>query len=188
MSPSKRTGDRIYKIFLQIGRASRTRATFLDVASSSSSDGKRKVSAPQSLYDAVTRRSQPDRYLRRRKVDPRSGRTVGGRPVAPEEVLASRWQRQLQRLGEVDGEDDEEVDKNTKMIQSGLALSGEREEALPDSVRVFFGKGSDGQDLLKAVHQYTSDFFNHQGLEDVCARSFDGSSLLAMGMCKPFVR
>jgi hypothetical protein len=110
------------------------------VASSSSSDDKRKVSAPQSLYDAVARRSQPDRYLRRRKVYPRSGRTAGGRPVAPEEVLASRWQRQLQRLGEEDGGDDEEVDKGTKMIHSGLALSGEREEALPDSVRVLFEK------------------------------------------------
>jgi hypothetical protein len=78
--------------------------------------------------------------LRRRRVDPRSGRTAGGKAVDPEEVLASRWQRQLQRRGEADEGEDEEVDKNTKMMQSGLALSGERDEALPDSVRVLLEK------------------------------------------------
>lgn len=111
---------------------------FVELASSTNSSvGKRKVPKPQSLYDAVARRSQPDRYLRRRRVDSRSGRT---KAVAPEEVLASRWQRQLQRRGEADEGEDEEVDKNTKMMQSGLALSGERDEALPDSVRVLSEK------------------------------------------------
>ena len=95
---------------------------------------------PQSLYDAVARGSQPDRYLRHRKVNAKSGKRHSGRPVAPEEVLANRWGRQLKRIGKQnEGEDgdghDAEIDQNTKLVQNGLVLSGERDEALPDSVR-----------------------------------------------------
>lgn len=93
-----------------------------------------KIRPPQSVYDAVARRSQPDRYLRRPRVNPETGQLWGGRPVAPEEVLADRWRRQLKRLGEVDDEDNDDIDKHTKLTQTGLALSGERDEALPDSV------------------------------------------------------
>lgn len=31
------------------------------------------------------------------------------------------------------------------------------------------------------MHQYVSDFYHNQGLEDVCTRQFDETALLAMG-------
>jgi hypothetical protein len=144
-------------------------------------DSKANIRPPQSLYDAVARRSEPDRYLRRAIVDPRPKRHHDGKPVGPEQVLAHRWREQLKRIGE-DIVDDDETDGNTKAVETGLVLSGERDAALPDSVRVLALKLVDGQDLLKALHQYTSDFFNRQGLEDVCSRQFDETALLTMGM------
>jgi hypothetical protein len=36
--------------------------------------------------------------------------------------------------------------------------------------------------LLAAIHQYTADFFQNQGLEEVCSRQFDETALLAMGV------
>jgi hypothetical protein len=35
---------------------------------------------------------------------------------------------------------------------------------------------------LEALHQYVSDFFEHQGLMDVCATQFDETALLAIGL------
>lgn len=110
------------------------------MASSRTPGGTARNPPPQSLYDAVARGSQPDRYLRRPKVDAETGKLNSRKPVAPEQVLANRWQRQLKRIGkqnsdEAGNKDDDEIDQNTKLIQNGLALSGERNDALPDSVR-----------------------------------------------------
>jgi len=110
------------------------------VASSSTSGRTARNPPPQSLYDAVARRSLPDRYLSRPRFDPENGKLNCGKPVAPEQVLASRWGRQLKRIrkqseDEAGNKDDDGSDQNTKLIQNGLALSGERNDALPDSVR-----------------------------------------------------
>jgi hypothetical protein len=61
------------------------------------------------------------------------------------------------------------VEEDVKLVEVGLAVPSQRDEALPDS------------DLLGALHQYAADFYQKQGLEEVCTRNFDETALLAMG-------
>ena len=82
----------------------------------------------QTVYDAVARKSAPDRFLNAKKRNPRSGKLGSTRPVPPETILAYRWRQQLQHAKIPDRVDD------VSMMQAGLVVPSHRNPALPDSV------------------------------------------------------
>jgi len=96
----------------------------------------------QSLYDAVAGNSREDRFLNshvvRRTDRPRTSRTV-----PPETVLAYRWRRNRQAKRDDDKDEDEELeelmvdeDEDVKMMQAGLLVPSDSNEALPHSVQL----------------------------------------------------
>ena len=85
----------------------------------------------QTVYDAVARKSGHDRFLYSSKSISKTGKFVHTHAVPPETILASRWQHQLRRAGVADEIDD------VKMMQAGLVVPSQRNEALPDSVGSF---------------------------------------------------
>lgn len=82
----------------------------------------------QTIYDAVARKSCRDRFLYSNKSISKPGKYVHTRAVPPETILASRWQLQLRHAGR-----HEEID-DVKLMQAGLVIPSQRDEALPNSV------------------------------------------------------
>jgi hypothetical protein len=86
----------------------------------------------QTLYDATAERSRKDRFVDLHGRDRRTQKPVSTKPVSPDVILSSRWQRALKRQ-KADIESDEE---EVRLMQAGLVVPSERHEALPDSVRI----------------------------------------------------
>jgi hypothetical protein len=47
---------------------------------------------------------------------------------------------------------------------------------------VYFEVLANVKDLLTAVHEYVADFFQKNGVENVCSRQFEETALLALGI------
>jgi len=59
---------------------------------------------------------------------------------------------------------------DVKVSCAGLVVSSELAEEVPDS------------ELVKALHAYTAEFFDREGVMGECARRFEETALLALGI------
>ena len=97
----------------------------------------RRETRHRTLYDAVARKSQEDRFLNISNVNKQTGRHSATRAVGPDSILAYKWRR---TQAKANGKGDEELeDLDVRLMQAGLVVPSQRNEALPDSVGDFLG-------------------------------------------------
>lgn len=102
--------------------------------STASTRSTRKETRHRTLYDAVARKSREDRFLNVSKVNKQTGRHSATRAVGPDSILAYKWRTQAK----ANGKGDEELeDLDVRLMQAGLVVPSQRNDALPDSVGVF---------------------------------------------------